>query len=161
MNVAGKIALVTGGSAGIGRALALELAQRGAEVILVGRNIDRLQQTAEQYPEHINPFVADLTLPEEQDRLVTEVRQRWPQLSVLINNAGVQVNMPATGVDDAGLLAAFRAEQALNLAAPIALSFGLLPQLAQQPAAAIVNISSGLAVAPKRTAPVYWRRRRA
>jgi len=155
MNIQGNTALVTGGSAGIGKTLALMLAEQGAEVIIIGRDEQRLRETAAQYPQRIHYRVVDLTQPQEQDRLVAEVKQEWPQLSMLINNAGVQINMPPTGVDDAGLLEAMRAEQALNLAAPIALCFGLLPGLAQQSEASIVNVSSGLALAPKRTAPVY------
>ncbi|MFG1497460.1 SDR family NAD(P)-dependent oxidoreductase [Saccharospirillum sp. HFRX-1] len=155
MNLQGQTALVTGGSAGIGQALALMLAEQGAEVIIVGRDEQRLRETAAQYPQRIHYRVVDLTQPEQQDWLVAEVKQEWPQLSLLINNAGVQINMPPIGVDDAGLLEAMRAEQGLNLAAPITLCFGLLPTLAQQPEASIVNVSSGLALAPKRTAPVY------
>lgn len=155
MNFQGQTVLVTGGSAGIGQALAWQLAQQGAEVIIVGRDEQRLRQTAEQYPQRIHYRLLDLTQAQQQDQLVAEIKQQWPQLSLLINNAGVQINMPPMGVDDAGLLDAMRAEQALNLAAPIALCLGLLPTLARQSAATIVNISSGLALAPKRTAPVY------
>lgn len=155
MKLQGAIALVTGGSAGIGQAIALQLAEAGAQVIVVGRDEQRLQQTVALAPDQIQPLVADLSQPDEQDRVVATVQQRWPQLSILINNAGVQINMPATGVGAATLMPALRHEQALNLAAPIALSLGLMPLLAQQPAASMVNISSGLAIAPKRTAPVY------
>jgi len=96
-----------------------------------------------------------LRLDAEQDRVVTEVAGRWPGLAVLVNNAGIQVNLPATGIGDGGMTDALRREVEINLIAPVVLSLGLMPLLARQPEAAIVNIASGLAIAPKRTAPVY------
>lgn len=153
MKLNGITALVTGGSSGIGLEIAQALKARGVDVILVGRNADRLAAAATTVGAHT--LMADLSKAAEQEKLIAEVTARWPHLSLLVNNAGIQVNMPATGVGDNGQMAAFREEIDLNFTAPIALGFGLMPLLARQRQAAIVNISSGLAVAPKRTAPVY------
>jgi len=155
MDLRGKRALVTGGSAGIGRELAVQLAARGAKAIIVGRNEAHLQRSASLAPDSITALQADLSMPDEQQRVVAEVSRHWPDLAILINNAGVQVNMAVGGLGDDGQLAALRSEIEVNLTAPIALSFGLMPLLARQQQAAIVNIASGLALAPKRTAPVY------
>lgn len=96
-----------------------------------------------------------MTQPTEQDRVAVEVGVRWPALNLLINNAGVQVQLPPGAAHGGGQLAALREELAVNLMAPIALSLGLLPVLATRPAATIVNISSALTWAPKRSALVY------
>lgn len=155
MQIDGKLALVTGGSAGIGQEITLQLAAKGARVIIVTRDRDRAEATTARYPDRISLLQADLSRREEQERVVAEVGRHWPDLAILINNAGIQVNMTATGIGDGGQMADFRSEIEVNLTAPIALSFGLMPLLARQKEAAVVNISSGLAIAPKRTAPVY------
>lgn len=151
----GKRALVTGGSTGIGRELALQLAALGAQVVIVARDRLRAEQVVAFGAGNIVHVQADLSEPSEQARLVEQVHRDWPDLRILINNAGVQVNLPPMSVGDSEQIGAMRAEVQLNLMAPIALSFGLMPLLASQPAAVIVNVSSGLALAPKRSAPVY------
>ena len=74
---------------------------------------------------------------------------------MLFNNAGVQVQLPPGEIDHSDRLTELRAELSVNLQAPITLCLGLLPTLAKRPSAVIVNISSALAWAPKRSAPVY------
>ncbi len=155
MQIQGKTALVTGGSAGIGQHIARQLAAKGAKVVIVARDRDRADAFAARSSGAITVLQANLSSCTEQDRVVAEITRRWPDLAILVNNAGVQTNMSEVGIGDGGRMVEFRAEIDLNLTAPIALSFGLMPLLARQPEAAIVNISSGLAIAPKRTAPVY------
>lgn len=155
MQIDKKWALVTGGSTGIGKEVALQLAAAGANVVIVARNREPAEAVIAHYPERIFFLRADLSCPDDQDRLVNEIKQRFPELAILVNNAGIQVNMPAVAMGDAGLMTAFRGEISVNLMAPIALSFGLMPLLANQDEAVIVNVSSGLGIAPKRTAPVY------
>lgn len=154
MRLEGRSALVTGGSTGIGLAIGRALAAEGARVILVGRDLARTKAAAAALPGAV-AMAADLSQPTGQDRLIEEVSDGWPDLAILVNNAGMQVNLPATWIGDAGLAPQMRAEVALNLAAPALLTLGLMSLLAQQDQAAVVNISSGLAIAPKRTAPVY------
>jgi uncharacterized oxidoreductase len=155
MRMEGKRALVTGGGAGIGAEIARRLAARGARVVIVSRDRVRAEAVMARAPDGMSFLSADLSRPDEQQRVIAEVADRWPDLSVLVNNAGVQINMPAAGIGDHGKMAAFRSEIEVNLTAPVALCFGLMPVLSRQPEAVIVNVSSGLAIAPKRTAPVY------
>lgn len=103
----------------------------------------------------VTAWPADLARADEIDRLVHEVPARFPNLTLLINNAGVQVTADVLADEPPALRAAFRDEIAINLEAVVALSTGLLPHLARQPSAAIINVTSGLALAPKASAPVY------
>lgn len=144
--------LVTGASSGIGRELALQLAGAGTPVIALGRRLDELRALAAHHP-NITPLPADLAdidgLPALAARLVAE----HPGLGCLINNAGVQFNRR---LDDAASDArTLRHEVDVNLVAPMLLAQALLPQLRAQRLAWIVNVTSGLAFAPKRTAAVY------
>lgn len=148
--VMGK-ALVTGGSAGIGRALVRALADRGGHVLAVGRDRDRLEAVAAEHPGRVTVLAADLGDPAAVDALVADVTRDHPDLTLLVNNAAIQVPMRLMQADPADL----RTEIAINLAAPVALAAGLLPVLARNPGAAVVNVTSALAVAPKAAAPVY------
>ncbi len=155
MQIQGKLALVTGGTAGIGQEIAWQLAEAGARVLIGGRRRDAAETTVMRHPDRIHWIEADLSTVDGQERLIAEIETRWPGLAILVNNAGMQINLPERGLGDAGLSAAMRAEIALNLTAPAILALRLMPVLARQERAAIVSISSGLALAPKKTAPVY------
>lgn len=155
MNIKRKMVVVTGGASGIGRELTLQLVEKGARVLIIGRDRSRGEEVSAISPQMITFLEADLSQFAEQERVVRHVHEQCPDLAILINNAGSQVNLPETGVGDAGLSARFQSEISLNLAAPVTLGLGLMPLLAKQPSATIVNISSGLALAPMRAAPVY------
>ncbi|WP_314377091.1 SDR family NAD(P)-dependent oxidoreductase [Neisseria elongata] len=94
-------------------------------------------------------------LPAERDALAAWVRDEHPDTAVLINNAAVQRTLDFVGGERAALLQNLAQELAVNLEAPVALTAALLPVLASQPQAAVVNITTGLALAPKKSTPVY------
>lgn len=155
-DLAGRTALVTGGAAGIGLALTRRLARAGARrVVVVGRDRARLEAVAAELPGVVTTHRADLADPADVDALLAAVARDPGDLSLLVNNAGTQRLTDFTAEDPWSLLPAVRAEIAANLAGVVALSVGLLPVLAARPSAAVVNVSSGLALAPKRSAPVY------
>jgi 3-oxoacyl-[acyl-carrier protein] reductase len=88
----GKVAIVTGGSRGIGNAIAGLLAERGAAVVVSGRDADRLQCAArdlEQRGGAVLSVVADAARREDADRLVDAARERFGRIDVLVNNAGI------------------------------------------------------------------------
>src|SRR5437870_3394382 len=84
----GQVALVTGGSTGIGAAIALELAQAGARVVITGRHEETLRASAARHP-RIGYHVADAGRSADAARAVGEVRTRFGQLDALVNNAGI------------------------------------------------------------------------
>lgn len=155
MNLTGRTILVTGGARGVGRELTRQLVGLGAHVVAVGRDRDQLKSLAADHGEHVSPHVLDLADPDTVDEFVDELPDRHPELSVIINNAGVQSLTDFLHDDPSASREVVRREIAVNLDAVITLSTGLLPHLSRQHSAAIVNITSGLALAPKASAPVY------
>lgn len=148
MQLAGKTVLLTGGSAGIGRAMARQMQAKGARVIITGRNHERLDSMR---AEGFDVLEADLSKPEGVDALLAAIGDA--ELDILINNAGQLVDhdfrkgMPDADAADAGIYA--------NLSAPIRLITALMPRLRNRPQAVIVNVTSGLAIAPAARQPVY------
>ena len=155
MQLEGIKALVTGGSSGVGRALALKLASAGATVIITGRDRARLDAVAEMHSGKIIPIATDLADPDAVDDLIAMLHREHQDLALLVNNAGVQYLLDMAGGDPEKTVALAREEIAVNLAAPTALTIGLTPLLKWQRQAMIVNISSGLAISPKTSAPLY------
>ncbi len=151
----GRTAIVTGATRGIGNAIALELLGRQCEVVAVGRDGAALEALAEAFPGRVHPWAADLSEPEEVDALVGAIPRKFPSASLLINNAGAQTLTDFVNGDVEMLRPVLRRELSVNLDSVVHLSIGLLSHFRRQPSAAIVNITSALAVAPKKSAPVY------
>ena len=149
----GKLALVTGGTDGIGAALIRQLRAKGAVVITSGRDPARVAATRSAGFEVIE---ADLSVPAGVEALLAGVGAR--PLDVLINNAGAGVTHDFREAAQPDLAAA-EAVIYLNLNAPIALITRLMPILRARPeampSAMIVNVTSGLAIAPSASTPVY------
>lgn len=139
MQIAGKTALVTGGTDGIGLEIARQLRGKGARVIVAGRRAQGDDAVA-----------ADLSTPEGCAGLVAALGDT--PLDILINNAGMSGNF---GPEDPLDLALTDKAIFLNLNAPIHLIGLLLDRLKARPSAAIVNVTSGLAIAPRAGGPVY------
>ena len=104
LELEGKIALVTGGSRGIGRAIAGRLAAQGCDVALVARTKADLEQAASEIARDTNRRVevcaADLRTPESQDAVESVVRSHFGRLDILVNNAGAVRGGPFLDVDD-------------------------------------------------------------
>ncbi|WFL77280.1 SDR family NAD(P)-dependent oxidoreductase [Altererythrobacter arenosus] len=148
MDVAGKSVLLTGGSSGIGREIARQLKAKGAKVAVTGRDKERL---AAMRDEGFETIEARLGNAHDVDGLVADLGTR--DIDILINNAGqgvdhdFRVGAPDPDATDACIYA--------NLHAPIRLITALMPRLKARPEAAIVNVTSGLAIAPNGRSPVY------
>lgn len=144
--------LITGATAGIGRALTEKFIALGNEVIAVGRNQRKLDEL-EQLSTSVIPFRCDITNQNDLDKLSVFVEQQHPNLNMLINNAGIQYNYHF--IEEPQPLAKINNEVNANFLAPLKLITLLLPVLNTNSNAAIVNISSGLGLVPKMSAPVY------
>ncbi len=148
MRLVGKTVLVTGGTDGIGAQLIRQLRAKGATVITSGRNAERVAATRADGFEVIE---ADLSVAAGVTALLAGVGTR--EIDILVNNAGAGVDHDfREGAPDpeAAARAIF-----LNLTAPIQLITALMPMLRSRPKAMIVNVTSGLAIAPRAGGPVY------
>ncbi|MBZ0277211.1 MAG: SDR family NAD(P)-dependent oxidoreductase [Anaerolineae bacterium] len=140
--------LITGGTRGIGLALAKRFWEAGNRVIITGRNPDTLANAQAELP-GAEAILADMTNPLNLKNLHTS----YPDVSVLINNAAVQYNYALTESEAAW--ERVTTEIHTNFVGLVQLTALYLPGLQAQPESAIVNFSSGLGFVPKQSAPVY------
>jgi len=151
MKLEGNTILITGGSSGIGMAIAARFLELGNEVIVTGRREAALQALKAKYPRaHIK--VNDAARAEERIALSGWAKREFPSLNVLINNAGIQRKV---NLLEAEPWASTTQELDINLAAPMHLCSLFIPQLLKQEKAQIMNVSSGLAFVPLAHMPVY------
>jgi NAD(P)-dependent dehydrogenase (short-subunit alcohol dehydrogenase family)/carbon monoxide dehydrogenase subunit G len=138
----GQTVVITGVTAGLGRAAAERLARLGARVILVGRNPAKLEETRQAISvatghRELVTLTADLSLLAEVNRLADQLLAEESRIHCLINNAGVLLNertVTAEGIE---------ATLATNLLAPFLLTNRLLPRLRESAPARVINVSSG------------------
>ena len=154
MRIEGQRALITGGSAGIGLALARELLAGGARVAVCGRDPARLAAAEKAAPGMIT-LQADVGEDDDLARLAAAAEERLDGLSLLVNNAGIQYQTLFPKDDPGIVFTRLEREFAVNLTGLIKLTTLCLPTLARAGEAAVVNVSSGLALVPKASAPVY------
>ncbi len=147
MQLEGKSVLLTGGTDGIGKELALILREHGANVLIVGRNPERC---AGMRSDGFETVEADLATETGIDTVVDFASGK--AIDILINNAGMGENYRP---DDPATIGQADKVLQLNLHAPIALITALLAQLRKRPEAMIVNVTSGLAIAPRGGGSVY------
>jgi len=145
---------VTGGTRGIGLALAKALTARGATVAVCGRRAERIAAVREQVPSLV-PFQCDLGDLGALPAFVDSLRSTFGTPTILVNNAGIQFNHAWPKTDPAEVVSRLTTEIGVNLTSPLALTALLLPDLIRGKETAVVNVSSLLALQPKRSAPVY------
>ncbi len=152
MNTTQNTVLITGGSAGIGFAIAQALIAQGNQVIITGRNKERLEQAAARL-QRVTAIQSDSADPQAAQALAARLQQEFPRLNMVINNAGSAYVHDLAGNDDSATKAA--EEMQTNYLAVIRLNELLLPLLQQQQEAAIVNVTSITALVPGNRIPTY------
>ncbi len=135
-----RVAVVTGGGTGIGAAAARLLAERGLDVVLVGRRAEPLEEVRAQIGGRTLAIAADLGDPVTPRRIVDETLAVFGRLDVLVNNAAVIRNGPL----DSHTREWFDRHYAVNVAAPFFLLSAALSSLRASPDAAVVNVSSSV-----------------
>lgn len=152
MQLTGHTILITGGTSGIGRALAEMFHRRGNRVVIAGRRKSLLDEIGAAHP-GMTGLVLDVTDPAAIDRFAAEIRRRCPDLDVLINNAGISraEDLTADPVDVSVPLSIIQT----NIVGVIRLTAALLPVLKRQPHATIITTTSGLAFVPRSGYPTY------
>ena len=96
----GRVGVVTGGTKGLGQAMATGLAEAGAEVAIVSRHGDQAQAVAAEMAvgdrAECRGYACDVTQADQVDRLVAQVLADFHQIDILINNAGINIAAPST-----------------------------------------------------------------
>ena len=147
-----QIVLITGGSSGIGLAIAQKFLSNDNIVIITGRNLAKLEKVKQENPK-IHIYQSDVTNDAEVRMLADNIQQKFDGLDVLINNAGI-MNLVDTGNESNNLQKQMQ-EIEINYNSPIRMLHYFLPQLKKSNNAVLVNVSSGLAYVPFSQAPVY------
>jgi len=152
MNLKNNTILITGGSNGIGLAMADRFLQNGSEVIICGRREDKLASAKEKFPQ-LHTRVCDVGDESQRVALYEWVTAEFPELNVLVNNAGIQQRISI--LDEKVTWDSIKNEIAINYMAPLHLIKLFLAHLRKQASPVIINVSSGLAFMPPVMAPVY------
>ena len=154
MKHSGNTILITGGSTGIGLAFAERSLKTGNKVIVTGRREHVLQQAKEKLP-HLITHASDLNDESGRVALFDRITSNYPEVNVLVNNAGIQQRFHVLKADARDNWRYFNNEITTNIEAPIHLSMLFAPYFATKEEAAIINVTSGLAFTPAAIAPIY------
>jgi NAD(P)-dependent dehydrogenase (short-subunit alcohol dehydrogenase family) len=133
-----SVVLVTGGTDGLGAALARRLVEEGARVAVCGRNADRVDAVRDELTAlggDVEAVSADVTRPEDVEAFVGAAVSRWGRIDGLVNNAGQSAAKPVSDISDD----AWTADLDLKVVAAARLVRSVLPWLTQSPHGAIVN----------------------
>ena len=143
-NLKGQTALVTGGSKGIGRATVQEFLELGAEVLFTARNgedIIKLEDELLGKGHKVKGMIADVTIPEDRQKILNWIENNWKALTILVNNAGTNIRKKALDYSEEE----YRKVLEINMFAPFALSMHLYPQLKKAHRAKVINVASSAA----------------
>jgi short-subunit dehydrogenase involved in D-alanine esterification of teichoic acids len=154
MKLEGHRVFITGGSAGIGLALAGDFLAAGCRVAVCGRDPRRLASAERALPGLVT-LQGDVAEDDDIARLAAGAEERLEGLSILVNNAGIQFQTLFSEDPLEEIVTRVEREIAVNLTGLVKLTATCLPALARAEEAAVVNVSSGLALVPKASAPIY------
>ncbi len=147
LGLKGKVAVVTGGTEGIGKATALKLAQEGAKVAICARRAELLDKTAEEIRKtgaEVLAVAADMSKAADIERFMKAVIERFGRLDILVNNAGTSARGKFLEVDDA----TWSADLELKLFGAIRCTRLAVPLMKKQGGGRIVNITISSAKQP-------------
>jgi uncharacterized oxidoreductase len=152
MIISNRTVLVTGGTSGIGLGIAEAFQRSKSKVIVCGRNREKLSMVKEKFPD-ITAIPCDIGDALQRKKLAIEVLRRFPDLDVLVNNAGIQRYIDLKkGYDE---LKSGEDEIATNFVSTVELTALFIGHLMKRPSAAVINVSSGLGFMPMYNTPVY------
>jgi NAD(P)-dependent dehydrogenase (short-subunit alcohol dehydrogenase family) len=148
LGLSGKVAVVTGGSEGIGRATAQSLGREGASVVICARRADVLERAAQDVAEstgaHIVPVIADVSQGSDVERVIQTAVDRFGRLDILVNNAGRSAAGPFDNISDAD----WQADLDLKFFGAVRAIRAALPHLRRAGGGSIVNLLNLAAKAP-------------
>ena len=151
MNLTNNTILITGGTSGFGLLFASRLLALGNTVLITGRDKSKLEAAKKQLP-GVHTYVSDVSNPNAIRMLYEELTGQFPGLNMIINNAGEMRKISLHQPHD---LTDITREIEINLMGPIRMVQQFLPHLKTRTNAAIVNVTSGIALMPFPISPIY------
>lgn len=146
-DLSGRVALVTGGSKGIGKAIARGFAEAGADLFLCSRNEEPLKSVTEtiagETGVRVEYVTADMALRESVDRVASEALERFGHVDILVNNAGWNIPQPIDAIRDED----WQYMMDLNLNHVMALTRAIAPNMKERGWGRVIHISSIMALA--------------
>jgi len=136
----GQVALVTGGTKGIGKAIAEKLSRRGAQVVVTARTAPEENTNGHYF------IAADLTQPDHAGAIAKEIFEKYGRIDIIVNNAGA--NLSPGGGFDALLDEHWFNDWQLNFLSVVRINKALLPEMIKKKSGVIINISTGAAKLP-------------
>ena len=153
--LSGKVALVTGGGRGIGKAIARRLAEAGANVVIASRKLENLQRTAEEFaslPGKIVPIVCNVGRPAEIQNLVREIGKQLGPVDILVNNSATSLGHgPALEATDEALMKTVE----VNVLSALRLIRLTVPGMIERGGGTIINIASISGLRPQPGGLIY------
>jgi NAD(P)-dependent dehydrogenase (short-subunit alcohol dehydrogenase family) len=151
MRLEGKVAIVTGGGSGIGRAIATAFARQGAQVAICGRDRKKLEATKAQIGAACFPVAADVSVARQADLLVRMTVEQFGRITTLVNNAGVLLAGTAESLREDQWEQTFN----VNVRGPWLLTRAVLPHLRAAGGGSIINLGSVLSTLGARNRVAY------
>lgn len=149
INLQGKVAIVTGGGRGIGKAIAKSLAEAGAGVVIASRKMENLQATAEEFaglPGRIIPVACHVGKADQLENLVAETERQLGPVDILVNNSATNIGQgPALQVTDEMFAKMFE----LNVVSALRLIRLTAPKMIERGSGSIINIASIAGLRPQ------------
>lgn len=152
--LSGKVALITGGGTGIGRAIALAFARESASVAVAGRRLEKLQQVTAEIAKAGGQAIAlecDVTRAQDAERAVADTAEKFGKLNVLVNNAGTLSVSTVANVSEED----WDRVMTVNLKGPFLMSRAALKEFRKAGGGAIVNIGSVLGLVAMQNRAAY------
>ncbi|MSP38183.1 MAG: SDR family oxidoreductase [Deltaproteobacteria bacterium] len=142
MKLKDKVALITGGGRGIGKAIAIHYAREGAKLALCARTASELDQTVRELRamnSEAEGWPCDVALEEPVKELIAKVQQKYGRIDILVNNAGIMTRPTPTIELD---VKKWDYTMAVNLRGPFLITQAVLPIMLKQKSGSIINVSS-------------------
>ncbi len=150
----GKVALVTGGTYGIGMAMAKALGKAGAKIIFNARTAEKIKEAEKEYRDEgydAYGYQCDVTIEKEVQKMVADISQKHGDVDILVNNAGIIKRIPALEME----VSEFKEVIDIDLVGPFIVSKAVAPGMIKRKAGKIINICSMMSELGRETVSAY------